>query len=402
MMPPISFIKRMGKYLVFGGVFLLLIGCSAARAPHVPDQLRVQYPANLPTPVVTNFNESLSCMDDLMLINKVSPIYLVSEGIGNYTSDRSISAGGLDMLITTLSRMSIRSKAVLFVAYGVESQSLLNLQGAHPDSKNFYVPDYFIRGGVTQHNKSMWSGQEGDGLSVSVDTGSLVNHGSFFSILGSEDYGGSNSNGASYGSVTLDMSAGFISTLQMIPGVSSANTLAIKANSSNSHSVDLTLGDVGYSYEMSNNYNRDFNQVYRSLVQVGLIEIIGKIQGIPYWRCLANAGTVEAKDIELREQFIKLQVSDVKSLVRFVQSALSDLLYYTGEINGILDTATRESLSRYQHHMGLLASGTLGYDTFRMINVFTPARDTAYVPWWQTHTVLAKPETKNTTTPTRK
>ena len=372
-----------------------LASCSAIKMPVVPDEVKAQHPSNMPNPVVTNFNEACACMDDLMLINKVAPIYIASDGILNYTSSRSISSGGKEMLITALSRMAVRSQGVKFVAYGSDIQNIVNLNGAHPDNKNFYVPDYFIRGGVTQHIKNIWSGQEGDGTSVSIDNGDLINHNTFYSIIGAEDVSGSNSNSASYGTVTLDMSAGYVSNLQIIPGASSANTLAMSGGATNSRSLDLTLGDLGYSYHLSNNRTLDFNQAFRSLIQVGAIEIIGKIQGVPYWRCLANAGTVEAKNEQLRRQFVELHKSDSRSIVTFAQEALKDLHYYDGEINGDLDLATREALQKYQQHMGLMASGILGYDTFRMMNIFTPARDTAYVPWWENHTPIPSPVTSD-------
>ena len=34
--------------------------------------------------------------------------------------------------------------------------------------------------------------------------------------------------------------------------------------------------------------------------------------------------------------------------------------------------------------MGLLASGSIGFETFRSINTYTPLRDTPYVTWWET------------------
>lgn len=383
-----NYANLLTHYLVVLTMLLVTTGCSVVKMPMVPDDVKAQHPSNMPNPVVTNFNEACACIDDMMLINKVAPIYIASDGLVNYTSDRSISAGGKEMLITTLSRMAVRSKGVIFVAYGSDLQNILNLNGAHPDNKSFYVPDYFIRGGVTQHVKNIWSGQEGDGTSVSIDNGDLINHNTFYSIVGSEEVSGSNSNSASYGTVTLDMSAGFVSTLQIIPGASSANTLAMSGGATNSRSIDLTIGNLGYSYHLSNNRNLDFNQAFRSLIQVGAIEIIGKIQGIPYWRCLANAGTVESQNEQLRQQFIELYKTDSQSIVRFVQNALKDLHYYNGEIHGNLDLLTREALQKYQQHMGLMASGTLGYDTFRMMNIFTPARDTAYVPWWENHTFI--------------
>jgi len=378
---------------VFGWAFLLLAGngCSTIRMPVVPDIIKVQYPSNMPRQVVTNFNEALACMDDLMLVNEVEPLMVASDGLVNYTSTPQISNGGKEMLINALSRMSIRSKGVTFVAYGREMPDILSLNEGHPDRGHFVIPDYFIRGGVTQYLKNLWYGNEGDGTSVSIDNGDLIDHGTFYSILNAEDISGSNSNDTSYQAVTLDMSMGYISTLQIIPGVSSANTLAFTGNTSNSRGLDLTIGDLGYNYHVTSIVGTDINQALRSLIQVGAIELIGKIQGLPYWRCLANAGKVEERDELLREEFVNRFENDKSELIRFVQTALRDLHYYQGDLNGQLDLTTRKALQQYQQHMGILATGTLGYDTFRMLNTFTPTRDEAYAPWWLNHVVTPTP-----------
>jgi septal ring-binding cell division protein DamX len=40
--------------------------------------------------------------------------------------------------------------------------------------------------------------------------------------------------------------------------------------------------------------------------------------------------------------------------------------------------------------MGILASGNLTYETFRMMNIYTPARTTPYAPWWQNHSEVER------------
>src|SRR6218665_2153615 len=158
-----SILKRSALGLTLS---LLLPSCAfLATPPVVPDEIRVKNPTNLPNPVVTNFSEALACMDDLMLINQVTPIYIASPQITNYTSDRSISTGGTEMLISALSKMGIRSGGVRYVSFGPEGQNVLTLQGAHPNNKTFRAPDFFIRGGLTEFNKTFWNVQNGAGAS---------------------------------------------------------------------------------------------------------------------------------------------------------------------------------------------------------------------------------------------
>ena len=380
--------KRSARKLIGAtGLALALSGCTTlsglTQAPKVPDNVRAIHSTGLPNAVVTNFNEALACMDDLMLVNQVSPIYLASPTINNFTSDRSLSAGATEMLITALAKMAIRSGGVRYVSFGPDVQNMLTLQGAHPNNKDFRVPDFFVRGGVTQFNKSFWNGQRGSGVSAKIDPGQLIHGGTFFILRDQEDATYSISQDRAFGTLTMDLNAGFIANLQMIPGIASSNTLALENRAGKATTGDLTVAGLGLSYSFSENVSHDFNHVLRSLVEVGAIEIVGKLQGIPYWRCLANAGSVEQRDRELREKFAQQSASDSPALVRSAQQALKDMKYYAGDANGVIDAATQEGLQEYQRQMGLLSTGLLNFETFRMLNIYTPARPGPYVHWWQ-------------------
>lgn len=370
------------KKVVLSSSLLAVAGCSTM-TPKVPEDIKYQAPTNMPKPVITNFNEAVACMDNLMLMKKVAPIYVSSEGLINYTADRGISSGGKEMLITTLSQMSIRSNAVRFVSYGSDMTSMLSLQGAHPNHADFRVPDFFIRGGVTQHNKTLWSGQTGAGASYELSRPKVLDLGTFFSLHGQEDLTSSYSMDAAYGTVTVDMSAGYIATLQNIPGVASANTLALENRKGKSVTGDISISDLGLTFSLSDNKSHDFNTLFRSLIQVGSIEIIGKLQKVPYWRCLANAGAVESRDNELLQAFITMQKTDEAKLNKEIQKTLAKLRYYRGQIDGLVEEQTQTALQEYQKQMGLLASGTVNYETFRMMQLFTPTEKDPTSYWWQ-------------------
>jgi hypothetical protein len=360
----------------------VLISCTHITTPKVPDDVKTLYPSNIPKGNMTNFGSALACMDDLLVASQVAPIYISSQGLTNYTSDRSLSAGGIEMLITALSKLSIRSNAVRFVSYNSDIQNMMTLQGAHPSNSQFRVPDYFIRGGITQNNKSLWSGQGGQGLSLELKEPDIVDGGTFFTLRGQEDVSSSISNSATYGTLTLDLSVGFISTLQIVPGVAFANTLALENRVGEATSIDLTMGDIGYTYTFSKNLSYDFNTLYRSLIEVGVIQIIGKIQNIPYWRCLANAGDVAERNAKLLTYFLHLNNNNKGELWHGTQQVLRHLDYYKGPLNGQLTEEMQVALQAYQENMGLIPTAQVDYSTFQMMNLFTPVGDNFNQEWW--------------------
>jgi hypothetical protein len=359
----------------------VLIGCSMVTAT-VPDDIKTLYPSNIPKGTSTNFGSALACMDDLLLRHKVDPVYISSQGLVNYTSDQTLSAGGIEMLITALSKLSIRSNSVRFVSYNSDIQNMMTLQGAHPNNSTFRVPDYFIRGGITQNNKSLFSGQVGSGASLEFEEPDIIDGGSFFTLRGQEDVSSSLSNSTSYGTLTLDLSVGFISNLQIVPGVAFANTLALENRTGEATSIDLTMGDIGYTYSFSKNLSYDFNTLYRSLIEVGVIQVMGKLQNVPYWRCLAGAGDVEERNTKILNHFLHLSAHDMGELLHGAQLVLSHLSYYKGPTNRQLTDEMQEALQDYQENMGLLATGQVDYATFHMMKLFTPSQETGSSNWW--------------------
>lgn len=370
------------KSLLLSTTLFTLVGCSTFDTPVPPAELRVSVPSELPTSTLTTMTPALSCLDDMMVAYKKAPVYLASADISNFTKEHSLSSGMNEMLISALSKMSVRSSGVRYISYDPSVQNILTLQGAHPQKEEFRAPDYFLRGGVTQVNKDLWQGQNGIGASAEVDPGQLLDGGSFFILQGQDDLTKSLSNSSNYVSLSMDMNVGHLANLQIIPGVGSSNTLGMQMTESEAISGDLSVHDIGVSYSLSESVTKDINTMLRMLVEVASIEVIGKLQAIPYHRCLLNAADNTKTYKELLPVFISKISQSPEELIKTVQTALADLEYYDGKVNGQLDSKTSEALARYQSRMGLLSSGIIGFDTFRMINTVTPTRDTPYSTWW--------------------
>jgi hypothetical protein len=325
----------------------------------------------------------------MMVAYRKAPIYIAASDINNFTKEHSLSSGINEMLISSISKLAIRSGGVRYISFDPSVQNILSLQGAHPEKAEFRAPDYFIRGGVTQVNKNLWAGQNGIGGSVEIDPGQLLDGGSFFILQGQDDLTKSISSSTNYVTLSMDLNAGYVSSLQIIPGAVSSNTLGMQMQNSSAVSGDISVHDIGISYSLSDSVTKDLNTMLRMLVEVASIEIVGKLQAIPYHRCLLNAGTNTETYQQLLPVFIEKSATSPEELVKTVQSALAELGYYIGPISGVLNHTTSEAIAKYQLRMGLLTTGAIGFDTFRMINTLSPTRDVPYSTWWITDNQLA-------------
>ena len=197
--------KQMMRYASMASVMAILQGCGIT-AVEYPDEIKEKLPVQTPVRAVTGFTDGLHCMDTMFAKYKVRPIRITAAQIPDFSESRGDAGyGAREMLISAISAMSQKSGALRFVAYDRSTPDIIALQSAHPNKKDFLVPDFFIRGAVTQIDGSPYSRQ--NGYSLSAD-----------SIDYKEIQGGqlSNSNSASLKTVAVDLNMGLINNFQLL------------------------------------------------------------------------------------------------------------------------------------------------------------------------------------------
>lgn len=255
----------------------VLCGCSIAPVKP-PEHIAEAYSATYPVRTLTGFTEGLACMDKMFIARKVEPIYITAAPIPDYSESRG-GAGyaARDMLISAIAEMSKESAALRFVAFDRQTPDIVALQASHPKKASLRIPDFFIRGAVTQINTSPYSKQRGASLNV----GQLNDQ-----FQGS---GLTNSTSLSLASVSLDLAVGLVNNYQILPGVFSANTFSVEKRGS-SDELSISLKKLGAVYSVNENSADALSRALRVLVEVGVIELFGKLYNIPYWECLAVVG----------------------------------------------------------------------------------------------------------------
>lgn len=243
-----------------------------------PEAVSEAYSSIYPVRTLTGFTEGLVCMDKMFIARKVEPIYITAAPIPDYSESRG-GAGyaARDMLISAIAEMSKESAALRFVAFDRQTPDIVALQASHPKKASLRIPDFFIRGAVTQINTSPYSKQRGASLNI----GQLNDQ-----FQGS---GLTTSASISLASVSLDLAVGLVNNYQILPGVFSANTFSVEKRGS-SDELSISLKKLGAVYSVNENSADALSRALRVLVEVGVIELFGKLYNLPYWECLAAVG----------------------------------------------------------------------------------------------------------------
>ena len=289
----------------------LVAGCAHREVTPNPD-VAERMSQTYPTRNLTGFTQGLRCMDSMFEARQVEPVYVTSAPIPDYTENRGAAGyGARDMLISALSEMTKQSAAIRFVAFDRSTPDIVALQNSHPQKKNLRVPDFFIRGAVTQINTSPYSKQRGGSLSMG-EVSEDINGG-----------GATTSGSISLATVSLDMAMGLVSSYQLLPGVFSANTFSV-GKTGLSDELSISLSKVGGVYRASENESKALSEGLRALIEVGAIELFGKLYGVPYWECLAIIGE-ERPEIQWAHQHYSDW--DRLKIDRFVFDHLNDKGY---------------------------------------------------------------------------
>lgn len=318
----------------------LLAGCVAD--PPKPETATVATAVKTPaSKTVTNFTPALRCMDDLLLAYGKKDIVITTAGIPDSTG--KVQAGTKDMLQTAASKMSIKSKALAFIDYDTTSNDLLalfqDIQAA--GAFNHKLPNYYIRGAITQLDENAIDAQAGGGIALP-----------FMDLGTSRDQVSS--------VVAIDMNIGETTSRMILPGVNASNSLVI-TRSGKSNEAGGKIGKLGLSFNMSLNKAEGLAGGVRALIELGMIELVGKLTGTPYWKCLQVEKTNPVMMEQAREWYDGMTPQD---RVKLVQRKLNGMSMYSGAINGIASSELASAIGKYQAENNLIADGRINFDLY--------------------------------------
>ncbi len=287
---------------------------------------------------ITNFTQSLRCMDELFYAYGKQGIAITSAGIPDETG--KVKTGTKEMLITAVSKMTVKSNAFDFIDFHSAADDLSALFAARGEESRT-MPDYYIRGSITQMDDSTVRKNKGAGFSLP-----------FLDLGASKD--------DSYDLLSMDISIGNAATRKIIPITSTSNTLVlIKGGVAGEGGGKI--GKLGLSFNIDISRNEGVGAATRTLVELGLIEALGKFTQVPYWKCLDTDVTNPLIREQAREWYDSAKESD---RVLFVQRKLAGMGRFSGALNGVPSPALKTAVAEYQAATGLVADGALNFDLY--------------------------------------
>ena len=331
------------KKITIAFVLTSLSGCITSkviRDTEINAERMRKGPEQLPVKNITNFNESLRCMDGLFLSFGIArgDYALLVEDLKDKT--KKVDAGTRQMMISAISDMTKRSGALKLVTYGADSGNLISfLNEAGKKGAYQNIPAFDIIGSISQYDDGIYKSQ----ADVSAEAAG-TNDGS---AVGA---GGGKSSSSSVTYMSVDLSVVTSHNLAILPGVNTRNTVAL-FNKGTAKSFDAGISKTGVSYSFSKDSKDAVGQGLRGLIELSTIELIGKLVKLPYWKCLGME--VEHPDIrnEISDWFYQLQSTNILHKTLKIQLYLNG--YYQGPIDEEITPEYLNAVRLFKQRLGL-------------------------------------------------
>ena len=288
-----------------------------------------------PRRTITSFTESLRCMDDKLQQYQITGILLGLQEVADINSE---VAGTKDMLLTSLSTMSRKSKAFGVVTLGGDQGDVSEFYRLH-GTQQFRAPDYFVRLSTPQIDKGVQVAQIGGGLRAAGVASAEASTDRIASVI------------------SLDMNLGLVQNLQLLPGIYSSNSVAV-VRKGDATDVGAEIQKMGAVFRISNDNSEGFHHSVRTLIELGAIELVGRLTQTPYWECLDIDSTNPAVQAQVQDWYAGL---DDTERTTFVQGKLAALERYGGPVDGTDSADLHTAIATYKAETGLIADGEIDF-----------------------------------------
>lgn len=332
------------------GAFLSAAGLLAGCAPLSPAKdaayharaPEINRPAVRPTRSFSSFSDSLMCMDHLFRETGMGTVLITSKSIPDYSG--RIAVATKEMVVTALSQMSRVSNAFRFVDYEVniaQQDTVQNLTTLLLNNNQIRLqrPALYVSGAIAFVDQQVINNNFDIGTSASrLETGFNKNRRS--TVIG------------------MEMHLGDFRSRTIIPGLDSANEIVI---GSGGQGLDLSgrIGNYGVQFNVGRDYTQGSGPAIRTLVELAMVELLGKWARVPYWQCLTLEQTHPEFIRQMREWFEEAGPANRSHLIR---RSLLRRGYLSSETPD--ERTLRQALMQFQADERLVVTGIVDFPTY--------------------------------------
>ncbi len=332
-----------------------------------PQKVDVELPKTAPISKITTYTNPLSDLGLMTEIYDVDVLKIQSTPINDKTGASGPTGGEIPRDITEMLKSSLNSIGgrIIYIPY---DPTFIQYQAAtgYSQFEGKLIPDVILSGGITEFDRALEV--RGGNTDVAGEK-SISMIPDFFQgkNIGAR-YGGSGKTGLAR--ITLDFNLLNFQTMSGIARMNTVNSMEVgKALKGKELSVSLfgiTFGRKGTIRKVQGRH-----EAVRILVELSMIQIVGKYNALPYWRLLGD-DVLEDKEVisALSKYYYNLNETEVISSVQ-------EWLFLHGygvSITGVLDDSTKNALQQCDNSYSP-ENNKIGLEIFQKVYITIPINE---------------------------
>ncbi len=314
----------------------LIVSCAGVD----PRDVDVELEQSAPEVKITSYTEALSGLGKMTTVYDTGVAKIQCNDITDKTGTAMTTGGEIQRNITEIMKSTLNSIGgnIVFIEYDpgfIQNQMVTG----YSNFENKLIPDVVITGGITEFDRGLETRGEG------VDIGAQA------SVSGLKSWVPSNEIGVNYGNsgkagkarITLDFNMKDFTTLAGIAKMTTINSMEVH-KATQQKELGITLFGPTFGLKGSVKKVQGRHEAVRLLVQMSMVQMVGKYLNVPYWRLL---GDDTVPDPVVMDSIATIYYSmPPEGRV----SAVQQWLYVSGydvEITGELDRKTQDALTKF-------------------------------------------------------
>lgn len=314
-----------------------------------PQNVDVDLTETLPEVKTTVFDQAVKQLGKANLIYGRGVLHVMSKPVFDKTGTSLPTKGEIPQDISEMVKSTLNSFGgeIYYVPYDPEFM-LNTAQTGYSKWGEKVLPNVVLVGGLTEFDRGLVTKEEGTDISGSAEE---------LGIPMGLDF--NDTRKSSLARITLDFNLLDFNTFIGIPFVQAVNTISVHKGLG----VDV-LGFTVYGQTIGLRGNMKKVQgrhaAVRLLVQLSVIQVLGKYQKLPYWRLIPNSEPDMIVLDSVKEEFYSLEPVDrIAKIQEFLFLYGKDV-----DISGRLDAKTQSSLNAFKTQFGLSSSKSVSEEVY--------------------------------------
>ena len=302
-----------------------------------PHKVNVGLPSSAPKGKVTSYTQALS---DLGMMSNIysQGVLIQSQDIADNTGASTSTGAEIQRNVTEIIKSTLNSigGGVTFIEYDPTFISNQVATG-YSSFDNKAIPDVVLTGGITEFDRGLETRGKGTNLDAEADISGLPG----WVPNNAVGFGVGDTSKAGKARITIDFNLKNFSTLASLPKMTTTNSMEVYKGL---HEKELGVTFFGPTFGMKGSIKKvqGRHEAVRLLVQLSMVQIVGRYLSLPYWNLLGK----DAQPDQVVLNSIKEFYYNSPELNRIIQ--IQQWLFLHGQkvqVTGVMDSATKKALA---------------------------------------------------------